>query len=54
MDAFKDVFDRYALSFVGGAMGGGLMTVRSDFKEAKQVANMTASDAYQMLVHIVD
>ena len=52
--AFDDVLNRYALSFVGGAMGGGLMSLKSDYKQAKQTKNLTADQAYQMTVHYID
>ena len=54
MTTFDDVLNRYAMSFVGGAMGGGLMTLNSDFKQAKYVSNLSKQEAYQMLVHYVD
>ena len=54
LKVFEDVFNRYALSFVGGALGGGLMTVRGDYRQAKQMASLDKQQAYQMLVHIID
>ena len=54
LKTFDDVFNRYALSFVGGALGGGLMTVRSDYRQAKTMASLDKQKAYQMLVHLVD
>jgi hypothetical protein len=54
LKTFDDVFNRYALSFVGGALGGGMMTLKSDYKQAKTMASLDKQKAYQMLVHIVD
>jgi len=32
MSAWDNMFDRYAMSFLGGAVGGGLTALGTDFK----------------------
>jgi hypothetical protein len=49
----KDLFNRYALSFVGGVIGGGLGQATQDFREASAIANMDKEKAFEQLVQIV-
>ena len=54
LTAFNDVANRYALSFVGGALGGSIAGVQSGYREAKLVKGLDNKDAaFQQLVHIV-
>lgn len=54
MSAFDDVVNRYGMSFVGGAFGGGVMGLDSGFRTAKMSKQITDRDqAFQHLVHIV-
>ena len=47
------VFNRYALSFVGGTIGGGLGELLPNFKSASQLHKMTQEQAYDELIQIV-
>lgn len=49
----KDLFNRYALSFVGGVIGGGLGEATQDFKQATAIANMDKEKAFEQLVQVV-
>ena len=47
------MFNRYALSFVGGTIGGGLGELSPNFRNASQLHKMTQEQAYDELVQIV-
>jgi len=40
-DAFKNVFDRYALSFIGGAVGGGIAGLKPSYIAARKGRDIT-------------
>ena len=53
LDAWKDMGNRYALSFLGGALGGSLAGVGLDnLRYAHALRNMTTEEATQKLVAI--
>jgi hypothetical protein len=41
LTAFDDVANRYALSFVGGALGGAIAGVETNYREAKSTKPIT-------------
>lgn len=49
MSAWDNMFDRYAMSFLGGAVGGGLTALGTDFKLNRQ--DITPEAARQQLVY---
>lgn len=54
LSAFDDIVNRYGLSFVGGALGGALASIDTDFRNAKQIKQLDNEEAaFQELVHIV-
>ena len=53
LSAFNDVGTRYGLSFVGGAIGGTIGSLQTDFQEAKKQRQWDDKAAWQELVHIV-
>ena len=48
------MFDRYAMSAAGGFLGGGINSVATDFVQAKNLANMTRTQALQELIYMVN
>jgi hypothetical protein len=52
MSAWNDMGSRYAMSFVGGIMGGGINAAASDYKAFKEVGNMNSQQAMQQLVYM--
>ena len=52
MSAWKDMGNRYAMSFVGGIMGGGINAAASDYKVNKELVNMNSQQALQQLVYM--
>ena len=52
MDAFNDTASRYALNFVGGALGGGLFQATPFWKQIKALEKMDSPKAYQQLVYM--
>lgn len=52
MAAWKDMGNRYAMSFVGGVMGGSINAAASDYKVNKELANMNSQQALQQLVYM--
>ena len=53
LSAFNDVANRYGLSFVGGALGGTIGSLQTDFQQAKQQRLWTKDQAWQELVHLI-
>ena len=54
MGQWDNMFDRYAMSAVGGFLGGGINSVATDFVQAKNLANMTRTQALQELIYMVN
>lgn len=52
LTAWDDMTNRYGLSFVGGAIGGGVFQAVSDVKDARKLKDMKVNDAYQQLVYM--
>lgn len=52
MAAWKDMGNRYAMSFAGGIMGGGINAAASDYKVNKELTNMTSQQALQQLTYM--
>ena len=52
LTAWDDMTNRYGLSFVGGAIGGGVFQAVPDFKEARKLKKMKDTEAYQQLVYM--
>jgi hypothetical protein len=52
MSAWNNMGSRYAMSFVGGMMGGGINAAASDYKAFKEVSNMDSQQAMQQLVYM--
>lgn len=53
VDGLGDLFNRYALNFVGGVIGGGLGEALPTYREASQFKNMDKQQAYEALVQLV-
>lgn len=53
LTAWDDIGNRYALSFVGGVIGGGLGQARSEFRNAASLTNMDQKEAFNELIEIV-
>lgn len=54
MGQWDNMFDRYAMSAIGGFLGGGINSVSTDFVQAKNLANMTRTQALQELIYMVN
>jgi len=52
-DAFKNMFDRYTLSFIGGAVGGGIAGWQPSFRSARADKSMTHESAMREVVDFV-
>lgn len=52
MLAWNNVGDRYAMSFVGGIMGGSINAAASDYKANKDLLNMNSQQAMQQIVYM--
>jgi hypothetical protein len=52
-DAFKNVFDRYALSFLGGAIGGGIAGTLPAYKQARADRSITQESATKEIVDLI-
>lgn len=52
-DAFKNVFDRYALSFLGGAVGGGIAGYLPAYRSARFDRSMSQESATKELVDFI-
>ena len=51
MTAWDNMFDRYSMSFVGGALGGGLFSLTKDLRNAySMLADMSKTSAQQEIV----
>lgn len=50
---WSDIKNRYALSFFGGALGGGLTSAFTDFKVNKSYASMDSNQAMQELIWMI-
>lgn len=46
----EHLFDRYAMSFLGGFLGGGISSATFDFSQAKRAVNMNYNQAVQQLI----
>lgn len=53
LTTFDNVVDRYGLSFVGGALGGGLMGVQSDFRNIRKNRIENQEQAFQYITNLV-
>ena len=53
LKTFDNVFDRYALSFLGGAVGGGIAGALPGFRAARANRNMDQDQAIMGIVNIV-
>lgn len=51
MNAWDNMFDRYSMSFLGGAVGGGLTAAGTNFKTVKE--NYTPEQAQQELIYML-
>lgn len=51
---WENMFDRYAMSALGGFIGGGITSAGTDFVVSKNLANMNKSTAMQQLLYIVN
>lgn len=49
-DIFGDAAERYAMSFFGGFLGGGIFGFDSSFRNAKSIQNMSVEQAYANLI----
>lgn len=49
----SEALDRYGMSLVGGAVGGGLTNVVTNYKTINQLNNLTSQQAIQELVYMV-
>ena len=52
-DAFKNVFDRYTLSFLGGAVGGGIAGTLPAYRSARADRNITQEGATKEIVDLI-
>lgn len=52
MSAWQDMGNRYAMSFAGGILGGGINAAASDYKVNKDILNMNSQQAMQQLVYM--
>lgn len=46
----EHLFDRYAMSFLGGFLGGGISSATFDFSQAKRAVNINYNQAVQQLI----
>lgn len=53
MSAFQNMKDRYAMSFVGGLMGGSINAAASDYKGYRELDGMTSEQARQELIYMI-
>ena len=54
MGQWDNMFDRYGMSALGGFFGGGINSVATDFVQAKNLANMTRTQALQEIIYMVN
>jgi hypothetical protein len=52
--AWENKLDRYGMSMLGGFIGGGISSVSTDFKYAKDLAKMTNETATQELLYLIN
>jgi hypothetical protein len=52
-DAFENVFDRYALSFLGGAVGGGIAGTLPSYRAARADRTLTQEMATKEIVDLI-
>jgi len=52
-DAFKNAFDRYALSFLGGAVGGGIAGTLPAYRSARADRSITQEGATKEVVDLI-
>ena len=48
---FENVIDRYGMSLLGGAIGGGVSSAAFDFRNAQRTMKMNYNEALQQLIH---
>lgn len=51
---WENTVDRYAMSALGGLIGGGLSSAGTDFNYAKQLSKMTNESALQEIVYMIN
>lgn len=49
---FKNLFDRYSLSLIGGFVGGGLTNITTNYHTINNIGNMTPKQALQELIYM--
>ena len=52
--AWENMGNRYGMSLLGGFLGGGISSVKTDFGYAKQLGQMTNESAIQEIVYMVN
>lgn len=52
--AWENIGDRYGMSLLGGFIGGGISSVNTDFKQAKELAKMTNETAIQEMIYMIN
>ena len=52
MSAWEDMGNRYAMSFAGGILGGGINAAASDYKANRELTNMNSQQAMQQIVYM--
>ena len=48
----KDIFDRYAMSLIGGGIGGSIANIGNNWRMGKQFSDMSYEKAIQELIYI--
>lgn len=51
LTAWDNMFDRYTMSFIGGAIGGSVFNASANFKALRDADNMTNEQAQQFLLY---
>ena len=54
LGAWENTFDRYAMSALGGFVGGGITSAATDFKQARDLAKMDQTQAMHELLYMVN
>lgn len=54
MGQWDNMADRYAMSAIGGFIGGGLNSAATDFATAKNLQNMNRTQALQELLYMIN
>lgn len=52
--AWENIVDRYGMSLLGGFLGGGISSVNTDFKQARELSKMTQETALQEIVYMIN